>query len=255
MSTAASGPSNDATRRSIRTIRGRPILPVVVIVLAVVSLMSLASVTGAGDRSNLGPGPSLLVASGGSTLSVTPNSAAEGKSVAVSGSGYPASSTAHIALDDPALPSFNLTGSPWPYNTGNPVSVSTSGTISYTYQVIDINPGVYSLHLTDGSISKRVSFTVTSPSAGVTFSTNVTSVAPGGFVKLMGTDFYPMDYENFYLSWHSAQHFKILKAFPDNMKGGFNHSWRVPSTYAAGTYLIVVVGDTYGTGVGEITVT
>jgi hypothetical protein len=254
MSTETSGSNQRARHPATDPIRGGFAVPILVVVVVVVSLAALGLVAGAGAKSTVSSGASSFVATGGPTLKVTPNSAAEGKSVIVTGSGYPASSTAYLTLEDPALPSFNLTGSPYPYNTASSVSVSATGTLSFSYRVIDINPGVYSLHLLDGTISKHASFTVTSPSAGVTFSTNVTSVAPGGLVKLTGTDFYPMDYENFYLSWHNAQHFKILKAFPDNMNGAFNRTWHVPTTYPAGTYLIIVVGDTYGTGVGQITI-
>lgn len=255
MSVVAARGGEGWSRRLVRGIRQRRTIASLLAVAVAISMVVVGISIASSARSSAPSGQAELTLASGPSFKVTPNSAAEGVSVAITGTGFAASSTAYFALEDPALPSFDLTGQPYPYNKPLETIVSATGTISANYRVVDINPGVYSIHLTDGSVSLHRAFTVTSSASGVTFRTNVTSVAPGQSLKLIGAGFYPMDGENFYISWHNAHHLKLLKPFADSTAGTIHHVWHVPTTFPAGTYLLIVVGDTYGTGVAEITIT
>jgi hypothetical protein len=235
---------------------GLPALWVALIALAILVLVAGSVGTGAFARSNATPAVPLVPASGGPRVTVTPNHAQERISVTVVGTGFPGKTNARVSLVTPLLPTFPLSGQPYPYNKATSVHVPLSGKFTLDFSIPTVNHGSYQIHVTDGpSITLNPTFTVKSSPSGVTFSTSVTSVAPGGMVKLKGTNFYPYDVENLYISWNNPHHFKTVGTFDDTGTGGIDYKWHVPVGYPPGTYALVVVGDTYGIGVAEITIT
>jgi len=200
-------------------------------------------------------GSSFLRTASSPSLTVTPNHDHEGVSVSVEGTNFPDSSTANVTLVSPWLTVFNLTGAPYPYNTPRTIAVSSGGGFSLSYSIPDVNPGHYDVQATDGAVQLDKAFHVTSGTNTLTFSIRPTTQAVGGCVLFKGTEFYPMDVENFYLGPKGGSTFQTLTSFDDTTKGTIDYKWTIPNSLPTGDYVIIIVGDTYGTGVADLTVT
>jgi len=234
----------------------RRTLALLAVGLSLTMLGSVLLVSTGGTVARTGAGSSGLVVATGASITVSPTSSGASKSVTVTGAGFPVGTTANLTLITSLVPKFNLTGSPYPYNKPTAVTVNSTGGFVWLLSLIDINAGHYEIQATDGSATATAAIRVTGTHGGLTFTISTSTVLQGGCVVLKGSDFYPMDFENFYIGpWKGSLGFKQLKGFDDNLTGGFKHKWTVPSSFAPGSYALIVVGDTYGTGVADLTIT
>ena len=118
---------------------------------------------------------------------------------------------------------------------------------------------LFAIPATSGTARATAIYKVTSvASGGTTLLGHPKSISLGGCVTLKGTNFYPGDVENLYIGpWSNTAGFKSLKSFDDNFTtGAIAHRVCLSSmVFLAGTYALIVVGSTYGTGVVKLTIT
>jgi hypothetical protein len=246
------GPTVDAGSQGRRRTRPRRFGWRGVALALIVATSSLAAIALAQGE---GVHPVGLTAfSGGSpAIQVMPTSGIAGNTLELTGSGFPANTNASLTVVDPKAPAFNLDGKPAPMNTPTSVHANGAGDIVGYVEIPYINNGVYRIIVTDGSAHAKATYHVTF--GGTTFKLSSSDVAPGTAIKLKGKDFGSGDVEHFYIApWSNAAGYKVLRSFNANAMGGFDHTWTVPTTFPAGTYVLIVIGSTLGTGAATLTI-
>jgi hypothetical protein len=230
-------------------------LMVIVVVAAAVVVLAISDVgTGAV------PGASASPQTAAVSIVLSPKSGGEETSITVKGSNFAPSTTVDLTFGNPHLPTFNLDGQPAPYNVPYTVTTNSAGGFSTPIYSGPLNKGTYEVLASDGSVTASATYKITS--SPTTLKLSSVSVAPGACVKLKGTGFYPGDVENLYVGpWPNSAGFKTLKSFPDTLAGAISHkictyttSHGAPVDWAAGTYAILVVGDTFTSGSVTLTV-
>jgi hypothetical protein len=249
------GPANSKTT----TDRGLP--RSILVVVGIAALFALSAVL-VGYAAAL-PGPSAPAATSPTTallnspkLTLSATSGGSAISITVTGHSFPAHKTVSVTFVDPLVPKFNLDGQPAPYNKPVTAHVNKHGAFTATFNTPQINDGSYEFLATAGSVQATAAFSITSGST--TLKIHPTSIAPGGCVKMTGSNFYPGDVENLYIGpWSGHTGYKTLHSFDDNFATGAidHHLCFGSATFPAGTYALLVVGDTYGSGTVTLTIT
>jgi hypothetical protein len=248
-------PRADPPKATARHIPRSALLAVAVVGLfvATAALVGLSAATAA----SAGPAaPSGISAfSGTPHITLSSTSGLSATSIIVTGFHFPQGKVV-LTFVDPLIPTYNLDGARAPYNHPTIAHASATGHFSVTLYLPTLNAGVYDVQAVGGAVEKTAQYTVTM--GGTTLTVHPTSIAPGGCVVLKGTNFYPGDVENFYIGpWSNTAGYKTLKSFGDALSNGaIDHHMCFKSTvYLAGTYGLLVVGDTFGTGTVTLTIT
>lgn len=234
----------------------------------------IAGVAGASPWTHT-PGPSgtsakvapAVLKSGAPSLKVNGKASASGsapETVTVSGEGFAYPSDANLSFYNPAVPTFNLDGSPYPYNgpqTG--IVVDSSGDFTTEYSVPVAQDGTYTFNATDGTQSATATFKITTPKSSFNyehFEVRGNPVDAGGVVILNGTGFYPGDGEYAYLGVAGSGFegtgpgFLSLPTFPDQLNGNISYHLHIANDTPEGTYTLFVVGATYGYGAATLVI-
>jgi hypothetical protein len=186
-----------------------------------------------------------------------------GGSLEVTGTNFPGPATAKVsfvAYHDTAFPLVN--GAPYPYNLVEKVHVNKAGEFSLFLDVPHINAGTYKVLASDMGTKAFANYYVLKGLPDTTtFSVSSHTVASGGCVQVSGKGYYLGDVENAYIGKPGLLY--SSGTFDDTMKGTFSDQ-SICATYqsggstygdTAGTYELMVVGDTSGIGVAKLTVT
>ncbi len=229
---------------------GSPVVWAVGVGALVGLLAVLGSLSGAAGSL---AGDSGLQTATGPQIALSASSGTTGYAIIVTGTHFHHSVDVNLTFTSPDLTGFNLNNQPYPYNHAITVTTNSTGGFVRNVNVPSVNRGSYLVIAREGPTTITSSFRVSSSS--IHFSLSTTTVMADGCLRLTGHGFYPMDGENFYLGpWSNAAHVRILHGFSANVTGAFHRGWTVLPSLAPGTYVLVVVGSTYGTGVGAFTV-
>ncbi len=184
------------------------------------------------------------------------------ETVMVTGSGFPHPSDANLSFYNPAVPTFNLDGSPYPYNTPQRgIVVNVSGDFATEYSVPVAQNGTYKFNATDGAKWATATFKITTPKSSFNYEKFVIRGAPvdaGGVVTLNGTGFYPDDGEYAYLGLANSGFtgtgpgFISLPTFTSELNGNISFRLHIANDTPSGAYTLFVVGATFGYGAAPL---